>query len=82
MGSPDNFSTNVSELLDIEMMKEAYCSTNRVNFKEQIRWSNYRHKRLAYMIQTMEYNVLHGSFDSDTVQTIRMSSYKEQLKST
>ena len=34
IGSPDNFSTDVSELLHVEIVKEAYCSMNRVNFEE------------------------------------------------
>ena len=82
MGSPDNFSTDVSELLHVEMVKEAYRSTNRVNFEEQILWYNDRHTGLAYMIQTLEYLALRGSFDSDTARTLGMSSREERLKST
>ena len=82
MGSPDNFSTDVLELLHVEMVKEAYCSTNRVNFKEQILWYNDRHMGLAYMIQTLEYLGLRGSFDSDTAWTLGIRSREERLKFT
>ena len=58
MGSPDNFSTDVSEVLHVEMVKESYRSTNRVNFKEQMLWYNDRYTGLAYMIQTLEYLAL------------------------
>ena len=82
MGSPDNFSTDVSELLHVEMVKEAYRSTNRVNFEEQMLWYNDRNTGLAYMIQTLEYLALRGSFDSDTARTLRMCSRDERRKST
>ena len=82
MGSPDNFSTNVSELLHVEMVKEAYRSMNRVNFEEQMLWYNDRYTGLAYMIQTLEYLALRGSFDSDTAHTLKLSSREERLRST
>jgi len=63
MGSPDNFSTDVSELLHIEMVKEAYRSTNRVSFEEQMLWYNDRYTALAYMVQTLDYLALREGFD-------------------
>jgi hypothetical protein len=36
MGSTDNFSTDVSELLHIEIVKEAYRLTNLVSFQDQM----------------------------------------------
>ena len=82
MGSPNNFSTDVSELLHVEMVNEAYRSTNRVNFEEQILWYNDRYTGLAYMIQTLEYLAFRGSLDSDTARTLRMSSQEERHRST
>jgi len=82
MGSPDNFSTDVSELLHVEMVKEAYRSTNRVDFEKQMLWYNDRYTGLAYMIQTLEYLALRGSFDSDTARTLKLSSREERLRST
>ena len=66
MGSPDYFSTDVSELLHVEMVKEAYHSTNRVNFEEHMLWYNDRHTGLTYMIPTLEYLAPRGIFASDT----------------
>ena len=40
MGSPDNFSTDISELLHIENVKEAYRASNRVQYEEQMLWYN------------------------------------------
>ena len=82
MGSPDNFSTDVSELLHVEMVKEAYRSTNRVSFEEQMLWYNDRDTGLAYMVQTLEYLALRGSFDWETARTLKMSSGAERIKST
>jgi hypothetical protein len=82
IGSPDNFSTDVSELLHLEMVMEAYCSTNRVSFEEQMLWYNDRYTGLAYMVQTQEYLTLRGSFDWKTARTLKMRSRAEQIKST
>ena len=35
---PDNFSTDVSEPLHRENVKEAYCTSNRVQYQEQMLW--------------------------------------------
>src|ERR1700710_1420583 len=82
MGSPDNFSTDVSELLYIEMVKEAYRTTNRVSFEEQRLWYNDRYTGLAYMVQTLEYLALRGSFDWETSRTLKMRSSVERIRST
>ena len=82
MGSTHKFSTDVSELLHVEMVKEAYRSTKWVNFEEKILLYNDRHTGWVYMIQTLEYLALRGSFESDTVRTLGMSSHEERPKST
>src|SRR3978361_2212978 len=82
MGSPDNCSTDVSDLLHIERVKESYCSTNRVSFEEQMLWYNDRYTGLAYMVQTLEYLPLRGSFDWETARTLKMRSSVERLRST
>jgi len=38
MGSPDKFSTDISELLHIENIKEAYSASNREQYEEQMFW--------------------------------------------
>ena len=45
-------------------------------------WYNDRYTGLAYMIQTLEYLALRGSFDSDTARTLKLSSREERLRST
>ena len=40
MGSPDNVSTDVSELLHRENVKETYRASSRVQYKEQMLWYN------------------------------------------
>ena len=36
MGSPDNFNTDISELLHIENVKNAYRASNQVDFIQQM----------------------------------------------
>ena len=45
-------------------------------------WYNDRYTGLTCMIQTLDYVVLRGIFDSDTVRTLGMCSSDKQLKST
>src|SRR5205807_2741770 len=66
MGSPDNFSTDISELLHIENVKEAYRASNRVQYVEQMLWYNDRHTGIAYMVQVLEHLALSGMYDHDT----------------
>jgi hypothetical protein len=42
MGSPDNFTTDISELLHVENVKEAYRASNRVDYMKQMLWHNDR----------------------------------------
>ena len=82
MGSPNNDLTDVSEVLHMELAKEAYRSTNRVNFEEQMFWYNDRFTGLVYMIQTLEYLAVRRSFNSDTAHTLQLRSRVERLRST
>ena len=82
MGSPDNFSTDISELLHIESVKEAYRASNRVQFEEQMLWSNDRHTGIAYMVQTLEHLALSGMYDHDTARVLGMQARCERLLST
>jgi len=82
MGSPDNFSTDISELLHIENVKEAYCASNRVQYEKQILWDNDRDTGIAYMVQTLEYLALSGIYDLDTARVLGMQTRNERLLST
>jgi len=82
MGSPDNFSNNISELLHIENVKEAYRPSNRVQYKEQMLWYNDRHSGIAYMVQTLEHLALNGIYDHDTARVLGMQTQNARLLST
>ena len=79
MGSPDNFSTDVSEHLHIENVKEAYCASNRVQCEEQMLWYNDRHTGIAYMVQTLEHLALSGMYDQDTARVLRMQRRNDKI---
>ena len=58
MGSGDNFTTDISERLHIGNVKEAYRSTNKVNFIQQMLKHNDQCTGLDYMEQTLSYFAL------------------------
>ncbi|KAG0125070.1 hypothetical protein HOY82DRAFT_493442, partial [Tuber indicum] len=82
MGSPDNFSTNISDLLHIENVKEVYRASSRVQYEEQMLWYNDRHTWIAYMVQTLQYLALSGMYDHDTARALGIHTRKEKLLST
>jgi hypothetical protein len=82
MGSPDNLSTDVSELLHMKMVKEAYCASNRVNIQEQMLWYNDRNTSLRYIIHSLEYLALRGKFDPDTAWVLGKRYWADRLKGT
>jgi len=50
MGSADNFTTGISEWLHLGNMKEAYWSTNKVNYIQQIfNYNDYMEETLSYL---------------------------------
>jgi len=61
MGSGDNLTTDISELLHIANVKEAYGSSNKVNSIRQMLKHNDRCSGLAYMENTLSYLALQGS---------------------
>src|SRR5207302_11165890 len=82
MGSPDNFSTHISELLHIENVKEVYRASNRVQYVEQMLWYNHRHTGIAYMVQVLEHLARRGMYDHDTARILSMQTRDERLLST
>lgn len=73
MGSPDNFSTDISELLHIENIKEAYRASNRVDYEKQMLFWNEWILNLAYMDQTLKFLALQGYYVPD--QASPLSAY-------
>jgi len=69
MGSSDNFTTDISEWLHIRNVKEAYPSTNKVNYVQQMLKHNDWWTGLDYMEETLSYLALQGCYeiDSETV---------------
>ncbi|KAG0641638.1 hypothetical protein HOY80DRAFT_999181 [Tuber brumale] len=79
MGSPDNFSTDISELLHKENVKEAYRASNQVQYEEQMLWYNDRHTGIAYMVQILEHLALSGIYDHDTARVLGMQTRTKRL---
>jgi len=65
MGSGNNFTTNMSEPLHIGNVKEAYRSTNKVNYIIQMLKHNDWCTSLDYMEETPFHLALHGWYNSD-----------------
>jgi len=65
MGSSVNFTTDISERLHIGKVKEAYRSTNKVNYIRQMIKHNDRSTGLDYMEETLSYLALQGWYEID-----------------
>lgn len=70
LGSPDNFSTDISELLHIENVKEAYQTTNKVNYEKQIMCWNERRLNLVYMDQTLKFLALNRHYIPESARMV------------
>jgi len=82
MGSYDNFSTDISELLQIENVKEAYRASNHEQYQEEMLRYNERHPGITYMVQTLEHLALSRIYDHDTPRVLGMQTRNERLLST
>jgi len=74
MGSGDNFTTNISEWLQIGNVKGPDQSTNKVNYIRQMR----KHDDLCTGLDSTEdrllYLALHGSYDGDSAKVVNVLS--------
>ena len=78
MGAPDNFSTDISELLHIANVKEVYRSTNRVsNFMFQVLRHNDRHTSLDYMHLNLRWLALNGWYTGDSARVLGLLTVEE-----
>jgi len=68
MGSGDNFTTDITEWLHIGNVKEAYQSTNKVNYIEQMLKLNDRCTVLDYMEETLSDLALQDWYDIDSAK--------------
>jgi len=72
MGSGDNFTTDISEQLHISNVKEAYRSSNKVNYIRKMLKHNDRSTGLDYMEETLSYLVLEGWYDIDSAKVFNL----------
>jgi hypothetical protein len=68
MGSGDNFTTDIPELLYISNVKDGYRSSKKVNYTQQILKFNYRCSGLDYMEKILHYLALQGRYDIDSAK--------------
>jgi len=74
MGSGDNFTSDISEWIHIGNVKEAYRSTNKVNYMQQMLRHNDRCTGLNYMEETLSYLALQGWYDIDSAKVFNRLS--------
>jgi hypothetical protein len=82
MGSGDNFTTDISERLHIASVKEAYRSTNKVNYIRQMLKHNDRCTGLDYMEETLSYIALQGWYDIDSAKVFNLLSATNKQRCT
>jgi len=82
MGSGDNFTTDISERLHIANVKEAYPSTNKVNYVRQMLRHNDWCTGLDYMEETLSYLALEGWYDIDSATVFNLLSATDKQRST
>jgi len=74
IGSGDNFTTDVSELLHISNVKEEYRSTTKVNYIQQMLKQNDQCTGLNHMEGTLSYLALQGWNDMNCAKVLNLLS--------
>jgi hypothetical protein len=74
MGSGDNFTTNISGWLHIGNVNEAYRSTNKVNYFQQMLKHNKRCTGPDYLEETLSYVGLKAWYNIDTAKVVNIVS--------
>jgi len=82
IGSGDIFSTDISDRLHIGNVKEAYRSTNKVNYIQQLLKHNDRSTGLEYMEKSPSYLALQGWYDIDSAKVFNVLSAADKLQNT
>jgi len=82
MGSGDNFTTDISERLHFSNVKEAYRSTNKMNYIRQMLKHNDRSTALDYMEETLSYLALQGWYKIDSAQVFNLLSAGNKRRNT
>jgi hypothetical protein len=82
MGCGDNFSTDISEQQHIAKVKEAYRSTNIVNYNQQMLKYNDQCTGLDYMQETLSYVALQGWYVIDSATVFNLHSVADRRQNT
>jgi hypothetical protein len=82
MGSGDNFTTDISERLHIGNVKEAYRSTNKVNYNQQMLKHNDRCTCLDSMEVTLSFLTLQGWYNIDSAKVFNLLSAANKRRNT
>jgi len=82
MSSSENITTDISELLHIANVKDAYQSSNKVNYIRQILKHNDRCSGLDSMEETLSYLALHGWYDIYSAKVFNLLSATDNRRST
>jgi len=82
MGSGDNFTTNISKHLHIGNVKQAYSSTNKVNYIRQMLEHNDQCTGLDCMEETLSHLALEGWYDSDSANVFNLLSATDTQRNT
>jgi len=82
MGSGNNYTTDISERLNIPNMKEAYQSSYEIYYIPQMRKHNDRCTGLDYMLETLSYLALEGWYEVDSANVFNLLSTPDKRQST
>ena len=82
MGSGNNYTTDISEWLNIPNMKEAYQSSYEIYYIPQMRKHNDRCTGLDYMVETLSYLALEGWYEVDSANVFNLLSTPDKWQST
>jgi hypothetical protein len=82
MGSGDNCTTDISERLHIANVKEAYRSSNKVNYIRQMLMHNDWRTGLDWLEQTLPYLALQDWYDIDLAKVFNVLYATDQWRST
>jgi hypothetical protein len=82
MGSGDNFTTDISKQLHIANVKEAYRSSNEVNYIQQMLKHNDWCTSLDYMEETLSHRVLEGWYNINSEKVFNLLSATDTRRRT
>jgi len=82
MGSSDIFTTDMSEWLQVTNVKEAYQSSNKVNYIRQMLKHNDWCTGLDYMEETLSYLALQDWYNIDSAKVFNLLSATDSQQST